>query len=153
MPRDAVLSDATTAAQQACSRERERRWGGQLPPEQVRARRHRKIASALKERHRGIAFPVPPPAFFRTCVISVTPEDARRASRRRAIEKELLHEARAADAEEQEWTIWPRWKQWPVPSRWPAHVLRKPEADRPFAHCGRGPTAAAVAVPRLRWTL
>ena len=166
LPRDAVLRDETTAAQEACIRERERRWGGQLPPEQVRARRHRKIASAIKERNEernkhwsqrwGVACSVPPPAFFRECVVSATPEDARRASRRRAIEKELLHEARAADAEEQEWTIWPKWKQWPVPSRWPAHVLRKPDSGprgRPFAHCGRGPTAAAVGVPRLRRAL
>ena len=166
LPRDAVLRDETTAAQEACIRERERRWGGQLPPEQVRARRHRKIASAIKERNEernkhwsqrwGVACSVPPAAFFRECVVSAAPEDARRASRRRAIEKELLHEARAADAEEQEWTIWPKWKQWPVPSRWPAHVLRKPDSGprgRPFAHCGRGPTAAAVAVPRLRRTL
>ena len=140
LPRDAVLRDETTAAQEACIRERERRWGGQLPPEQVRARRHGGVH----------------PAFFREFVVSATPEDARRASRRRAIEKELLHEARAADAEEQEWTIWPKWKQWPVPSRWPAHVLRKPDSGprgRPFAHCGRGPTAAAVGVPRLRRTL
>ena len=177
LPRDAVLRDETTALQEACISERERRWGGQLPPEQVQARRHRKIASALashleqllsfleqqsKENvytlkwNPEIAYTEPPPAFFRTCVVSATPEDARRASRRRAIEKELLHEARAADAEEQEWTIWPSGGRWPVPSRWPAHILKKPDSGprgRPFAHCGRGPTAAAVGVPRLRRTL
>ena len=166
LPRDAVLRDETTTSQEACFRERERRWGGQLPPEQVRARRHRKIASAIKERNEAryvgtnvycvLPCSVPLPAFFREYVVSATPEDARRASRRRAIEKELLHEARAADAEEQEWTIWPKWKQWPVASRWPAHVLRKPDSGprgRPFAHCGRGPTAAAVGVARLRRTL
>ena len=143
LPLDVVHRDETTAPQQACIRERERRWGGQLPPEKVRARRHRKLASRFSKS-------VPPPAFFRTCVISITREEAHRATRRRAIEEELLHEARAADAEAQEWTIWPSSMRWPVPSKWPAHVLKRPQASRPFAHCGRGPTAAAVAVPRAR---
>ena len=143
LPLDVVHRDETTAPQQACIRERERRWGGQLPPEKVRARRHRRLASHFSKS-------VPPPAFFRTCVISITREEAHRATRRRAIEEELLHEARAADAEAQEWTIWPSSMRWPVPSKWPAHVLKRPQASRPFAHCGRGPTAAAVAVPRAR---
>ena len=143
LPLDAVHRDETTAPQQACIGERERRWGGQLPPAQVRARRLRKLASRFSAS-------VPPPAFFRTCVVSITREDARRATRRCAIEEELLHEARAADAEAQEWTIWPSGMRWPVPLSWPAHVLRRPRASRPFAHCGRAPAAAAVAVPRAR---
>jgi len=143
LPLDAVHRDETTAPQQACIGERERRWGGQLPPAQVRARRLRKLASRFSAS-------VPPPAFFRTCVVSITREDARRATRRCAIEEELLHEARAADAEAQEWTIWPSGMRWPVPLSWPAHVLRRPRVSRPFAHCGRAPAAAAVAVPRAR---
>ena len=159
LPLDVVHRDETTAPQQACIRERERRWGGQLPLEKVRARRHRKLASHFSEpkdaETKKVLFgrrltSVPPAAFFRTCVVSVTREEARRATRRCAIEEELLLEARAADAEAQEWTVWPSDMRWPVPSRWPAHVLKRPQASRPFVHCGRGPTVAAVAVPRAR---
>ena len=90
-------------------------------------------------------------AFFRECVVSATRRTAAPTpARHRGCSTRRARRMRRAG-----WAIWPSGGRWPVPSRWPAHILRKPDAGprAPFAHCGRGPAAAAVAVPRLGWTL
>ena len=162
LPLDAIQRDEPTEQQLTLAAERQRKWGGPLPPERVRKRRLRALTKRLgrvlvrvggtSEKAwtaprvlRDVSGVAPRADFFRECVVGFGPEDARRAVRRQRIEAELQLEAMAADAVENEWVLWPVKRQWPVPRRWPAFVLARSADARPFAHCERGAGADAVA--------